>query len=91
MTNDDINIRVDSSAAVLYAKRLGARIVASHEAPSDSGLILNTDERGAVVGLQLLDALTVDSEWWRTHPDRRAVPEDLFCTVDRWLLSHVPA
>jgi hypothetical protein len=80
-----IGTSYDPSADVLYVLREGCPIDASREAPNDSGLILNFDPQGAVVGAQLLDAKELPAESWLTHPDLGPVPTDLREAVACWL------
>ena len=85
---DPLIISIDAVAGVLYVKRVRAHIVDAREADSDSGLVLNMNESGETVGLQLQGALSIDTVWWRGHPDRAQLPEDLFSGVERWLTDH---
>lgn len=80
-------VSFDPAGDVLYVRAPGARLRNSTEAPSDSYLILNYDDTGAVVGLQVLAASELGG-CWSTHPDRRLVPDSLALAIDHWLQAH---
>ena len=84
---NSIELRVDADHDVLYAKRLGARIHLSDEAPTDSFLILNRDADGDVVGVQFLAVNEMELEYWRHHPDRGFLPADILAALDGWMAA----
>lgn len=77
-------ITIVDTGDVIYAKRAGATVRTSTEAPHDDRLILNMADDGTVVGVQLVD---VEPEEWKMQPDRNMVPKDILDAVDRWLFA----
>jgi hypothetical protein len=86
MVSEGLALSLDEEADVLYVRKADCRLRSSKEAPSDSFLILNTDESGAVVGLQILFASEL-KQHWPQHPDRHLVPRELALALDNWILS----
>lgn len=75
----------DQTNDVLYVK-LGHRIKISRELEHDAATILNMDESGQVVGLQVIEASGLSPEAWAEHPDRAEIPEDLHDAVAFWII-----
>lgn len=78
------DLSLDQATDVLYARIPDAGIARSREAPSDGFVILNEDESGAVVGVQILYASEF-AEHWGEHPDRHLLPVELIEALDRWV------
>lgn len=74
---------LDTAADVLYVKLEGVRIATSREAPSDDYLILNEDNEGRVVGVQVMFASEF-ADSWCAHPDKEMLPAELLLALDNW-------
>jgi uncharacterized protein YuzE len=77
-------VSFDHQHDVLYVKRAGSKIAQSDTAANDSGLILDFDSAGGVVGVRMLFASCIELSDWNAHPNRSAIPEDLLGAVDEW-------
>jgi uncharacterized protein YuzE len=86
--NAAVALHADELSDVLYAKVEGASIRTSREAPNDGDLILNLDENGRVIGVQVLGALSLTAHAWLEHPDRRMLPVEVSAAVEQWLAAH---
>ncbi len=86
----DVLLRHDGGSDVLYVKRAGATIRVSREAAHDGYVIVNLDATGAIVGVQLLAASEMPVAFWRNHPDRSALPDDIARTIDAWVDARPP-
>lgn len=80
-----VGIDYVASNDVLYAKRRGSKCGTSHECEHDVDVILSFEKgSNTVVGLTLIGASRRRTEW-ATHPDRAAIPADLFDAVQGWM------
>lgn len=86
----DVRMTHEPVGDVLYALRSGVHVAKSRTAPEDDYLILNMDTVGNIVGVQLICAATMPVSFWKDHPDREIVPQDLLTALDTWIGSHNP-
>lgn len=69
---------------VLYVKIDGEVLSDSRALPDDDFVIINYNEQGTAVGLQLLDVKTLDRQVWERYY-KRDVPKNLYKMVHAWL------
>jgi len=85
----NLDLDYDPSGDVLYVKVAGARIRAGRPVEGDDFVILNVDQDGVVVGLQLIDAREMSAVRWREYFATPEIPEEIFAAVDAWLQKNV--
>lgn len=84
---NEVRLKHDDQHDVLYARRDGARIAKSREAPGDGYLILNLDEQGSIVGVQFMFPTDLSAEEWAGHPDRQSLPHDIDSVLNAWFAA----
>ncbi len=81
-------INYDIANDVLYVKLPGGKIVRSTTADGDDFVILNFDEHGEVVGLQLLEISDMGINRWRDcFGEADGIGEELHGAVSKWIYS----
>jgi uncharacterized protein YuzE len=78
---------LDAESDVLYVKVRGARIRTSRSIGGDDFVILNSDSKGRVVGLQLVAFSQMSSARWSSNFHTGEIPEAIYVEVYRWLLE----
>lgn len=77
-------IRFDNDTDVVSAFLAGSKSSDVAPAPFDRHLLLDRDEGGCIVGIEVHGARALVPAAWRTHPDRVVVPPDILEQVDSW-------
>jgi hypothetical protein len=80
-----VEMRFNSVLDVFSAKLADVRVVRARPSRTDSRLIFKLDDRGKVVGIELLSPTDLPERSWRAHPDRDQLPTELLSEVDAWL------
>jgi hypothetical protein len=57
-------------------------------APTDHHMLVERDEGGRVVGVEVLGASALVPSFWNRHPDRHILPSEILDELDRWLKHH---
>jgi len=84
-----VEVRFDDLTDVLSAYVPGTISDRVHPAQYDGHLLLELDESGQVVGIELLNASVLKHSYWKTHPDRNSLPLELIQGVDHWMINRL--
>jgi uncharacterized protein YuzE len=78
-------LHYDEAGDVLYLKLEHAKIHASAPLPDDGSVLLERNQTGQIVGLQLMCAKEMTQERWRKFYRTCDMPWWMYITVDNWL------
>ncbi len=77
-----ISLKYDAQAEVLDIWIPDVKVVHAQPSANDNNLILEYDDSGAIVGIQILSP--GDLTHWENHPDRTLIPDLILEQLDLW-------